>query len=139
MSTIRILAVSGLAMALSIAAVTVHAQAPSPPAQKDLRFVLRVPMGNLATDRNNPTCYSNVLTRPGPPGWGGTGWLPSGSAEQARATVESFKDAFIEKCRASGRSIEPRNFMFEFNQYKDGDRIVDESRPRYPEDVLVEL
>ena len=53
------------------------------PAAKPLRFIMTISMRNLPGDTVNPTCYSNMLTRPGPPGWGAPGFLPTGSGEQA--------------------------------------------------------
>jgi hypothetical protein len=40
---------------------------------KPLRFVLDIGLLNKPGDTVNPTCYSNVITLPGPPGWGGGG------------------------------------------------------------------
>lgn len=78
----------------------------SPAAVKPLRFVLTVGLQPQAGDTTNPSCLSNVITRPGPPGWGAPGFLPTGTAEQAIQTIESLKAAFFAKCRAtSGREI----------------------------------
>lgn len=56
-------------------------------AAKELRFVMSI-------------------SRPGPPGWGAPGFLPQGSAEQAREIVYGMKSDFIARCRASGRENE---------------------------------
>ena len=110
-------------------------------ASKALRFVLDIGLMPKAGDTNNPQCYSNVITRAGPPGWGGRGFLPDESAEQARAEVEDLKSRFIEACEAaSGRTITGEgNFHWTWNQTSDGDQQVTNARPRYREDVSVQL
>src|SRR5690606_17562295 len=95
-------------------------------------------LANRAGDTVNPTCYSNIVTRPGPPGWGAPGFLPSGSSEQARQSVEALRDQFIAKCRASGREITGiGNFEYRWNQSPGDEQRVADTRPRYAEDVLV--
>lgn len=96
-------------------------------------------MVNKPGDTVNPTCYSNVITRPGPPGWG-SGSLPSGSAEQARDTVESLRDQFIELCRAKGRDVtSDGNFHWTWNETPNSDQQVSNAHARYKEDVSVDL
>ena len=95
---------------------------------------------NKPGDTVNPTCYSGIVTRPGPPGWGAPGFLPHGSSEQARQSVESLKDHFIAKCRASGREITGvGNFDYRWNQSPGDEQRVTGARPRYAEDVLVHV
>lgn len=107
---------------------------------KQLRFVLTISMRNLPGDKVNSTCYSNVVTRDGPPGWGSPGFLPRGSAEQAREIVYSLKSAFIAQCRASGREItSDGNFNFQLNQSQGDEERLQGMRPRYGEDVSVSL
>lgn len=107
---------------------------------KPLRFVLTISMRNLPGDKVNPTCYSNIISRPGPPGWGAPGFLPPGTAEQARETVSSLKSAFIAQCRASGREItSDGNFNFQMNQSQGDETRLQEMRARYSEDVAVRL
>lgn len=107
---------------------------------KPLRFVLMIGMTNLPGDKVNPTCYSNIITRPGPPGWGEKGWLPAGSAEQARQAVESYKQQFITACERSGRKITGiGNFAYVWNQYEDGEERILQARARNQEDVTVKL
>jgi TPR repeat protein len=109
-------------------------------AGQPLRFILTISMRNLAGDTVNPTCYSNVITRPGPPGWGAPGFLPPGSGEQARETVQSFKSQFIAKCRASGRDITSEgNFSWLSNRTQDEAQRLASTRARYREDVSVVL
>jgi hypothetical protein len=104
-----------------------------------LRFVLDISLVNKPGDTVNPTCYSNVITRPGPPGWGG-GSLPAGSAEQAREAVESLKSRFIALCRASGRDITSEgDFHWTWNETREGDQQVSNAHARYREDVSVNL
>lgn len=123
----------------------VAAAAPTQPAVaapvKPLRFVLSISMRNLPGDKVNPTCYSNVITRPAPPGWGAAGFLPSGSGEQARETVFSLKAAFIAKCQsASGRQVTSEgNFNFHDNRSADDEQRLTNVRARYREDVSVTM
>ncbi|WP_296282114.1 hypothetical protein [Pseudoxanthomonas sp.] len=105
----------------------------------DLRFVLSIGMEPMAGDRVNPTCYSNLISRPGPPGWG-NGDLPSGSARQAHDTVKAFKASFINQCRATGRKVASEgNFQWVWNERKIDEAQLREVRPRYKEDVLVQM
>ena len=111
-----------------------------PAAAAPLRFVMLISLMNKPGDTVNPTCYSGIVTRPGPPGWGAPGFLPHGSSEQARQSVESLKDHFIAKCRASGREITGvGNFDYRWNQSPDDEQRVTGTRPRYAEDVLVHV
>jgi hypothetical protein len=116
-----------------------HPGAAAQPA-KPLRFVLDISLVNKPGDTVNPTCYSNVITVPGPPGWGGTGFLPEGSAAQARQAVEDWKGRFLQACRSSGREIAGEgNFHWTWNESRDGDQQVDNAHARYREDVSVNL
>ena len=109
-------------------------------AAKPLRFVMSIGLLNKPGDTVNPTCYSNVITRPGPPGWGAPGFLPPGSGEQARAAVYALKDAFIARCRASGREITSEgNFNYVWNQTSSDEQTLQGARPRFREDVAVSL
>jgi hypothetical protein len=95
---------------------------------------------NKPGDTVNPSCYSNVVTRPGPPGWGAPGFLPPGSSEQARQSVETLRDRFLAQCRASGREITSvGNFNYHWNQSPGDEQRVADARPRYAEDVLVSM
>lgn len=106
---------------------------------KPLRFVLWIGLEPRHGDTHNPTCYSNVITRPGPPGWGEPGFLPPGSASQANQTIESLKAAFIAKCRAtSGReTLSEGNFGSQWNQLQSVE--VDNIGARFQEDVNVQM
>lgn len=106
----------------------------------DLRFVLSIGMEPRAGDKVNPTCYSNVITRPGPPGWGSGGFLPNGSAQQAHDIVQALKAPFISQCRATGRQVtSDGNFHWVWNEQKGGDAQIANARPQYREDVLVQV
>lgn len=106
---------------------------------KPLRFVLSVGLRPQIGDTHNPFCYSNVITRPGPPGWGSPGFLPTGSAEQAIQTIESLKAAFITKCRAvSGREIDGSINHWR-NQSERDESDLDSVRARSREDVTVQM
>lgn len=106
----------------------------------DLRFVLSIGLEPMAGDRVNPTCYSNVITRPGPPGWGSGGFLPNGSAQQAHDIVQALKAPFISQCRATGRQVtSDGNFHWVWNEHKGGDAQIANARPQNREDVLVQL
>lgn len=113
----------------------------APPATKPLRFVLYISMRNLPGDTHNSNCYSNIITRPGPPGWGAGGFQASGSASQANAVINGLKAQFIAKCRsASGRDITSEgNFGSVWNQHPADEARVDSTRPRFREDVSVSL
>lgn len=121
------------------------AQAASKPAAseaaaKPLRFILTISLLNQPGDTVNPTCYSNVITRPGPPGWGGPGFLPPGSGDQAHAAVHALKDTFIARCRASGREITSEgNFNYVWNRSGGEEAMMQDVRPRFREDVSVSL
>jgi len=120
---------------------TATSPAPAPAAGgKPLRFVMIMNMRNLPGDRVNSTCYSNTVTRDGPPGWGERGFLPPGSGEKARAAVEALKAQFTAACQASGRQITSAgNFNWVWNQTQsDEDRLASE-RPKHPEDVSVTI
>jgi hypothetical protein len=109
-------------------------------AARPLRFVMDIGLVNKPGDTVNPTCYSSVITRPGPPGWGAGGFLPEGSAAQARQHVEALKEQFIARCRASGRDItSDGNFHWTWNETRDGDQQVSDAHARYREDVTVAL
>jgi hypothetical protein len=120
---------------------TTAATATTPPAAAaPLRFVMMIGLMNKPGDTVNPICYSNIVTRPGPPGWGAPGFLPSGSSEQARRTVESLRDQFVAKCRASGREITSLgNFDYHWNQSSGDEQRVADTGPRHAEDVLVRI
>jgi hypothetical protein len=108
---------------------------------KPLRFVLMMPMMPRAGDTHNPACYSNIITRPGPPGWGAPGFLPPGSGEQANRTIDSLKAAFIARCRAaSGREAQSEgNFRSHWNQSERDESDLDSVRARFQEDVTVQM
>lgn len=129
-------AVSGGATTATAATTT----ATPPAAAAPLRFVMMIGLMNQPGDTVNPICYSNIVTRPGPPGWGAPGFLPSGSSEQARQSVETLRDQFIAKCRASGREITSiGNFDYRWNQSPGDEQRVATAVPRYAEDVLVNV
>lgn len=112
-----------------------------PAATAPLRFVMDIGLQPRAGDRQNPHCYSSVVTKPGPPGWGQRGFLPPGSAEAARNAVLALKDSFIAQCRVvSGREITGEgNFHWVWNELADGEQSVSEAGPRAPEDVRVRM
>lgn len=103
-----------------------------PAATKPLRMVLSISMTNLPGDRNNPSCYSSIISRPGPPGWG----TRDASLAEVRPLVESYKTRFFDKCRAaSGREITSAgNYNFHANQYNE-----DRPRAKVREDVTVTM
>ena len=136
---------AGVAFGPSTTPTPTPASAPAaieapPAAAAPLRFVMLISLMNKPGDTVNPTCYSGIVTRAGPPGWGAPGFLPHGSGEQARQSVESLKDHFIAKCRASGREVTGvGNFDYRWNQSPDDEQRVTGTRPRYAEDVLVHV
>lgn len=112
------------------------AQAPGQP----LRFVLDIGLRNKLGDTVNPTCYSNVITRPGPPGWGDAKSMPPGAMGQAKATVDSFKARFIAACRKSGRDVtSDGDFHWTWNETPDAEQRMAAVGPRFREDVLVSV
>jgi len=106
-----------------------------------LRFVLTINLQNKPGDTVNPTCYSDVIVRPGPPGWGMGGSLPPGSEGAARRTVEGLKSSFIAACEAaSGRKVTSEgDFQWMWNEFRDGESQIANARARYREDVTVDL
>jgi len=121
----------------------VATRAPEPQAGPGapLRFVLSIGLQPLAGDTVNPTCYSNVITRPGPAGWGQRGFLPPESARSAHDAVHSLKSRFIAACRsASGREVASEgNFHWTWNETQDGDSQIANTHAQYREDVTVSL
>ena len=112
-------------------------EAPTP-AAAPLRFVMMIGLVPRDGDTVNPTCYSNLVTRPGPPGWGASAFLPSGAVEQATQSVESMRDRFVAQCRATGREITSLgNFTYVWNRYTADEQQVADAGPRFKEDVLV--
>jgi hypothetical protein len=105
-----------------------------------LRFVLSIGLAPRAGDSVNPTCYSNVITREGPPGWGQRG-IPAGSAQSAHATVQSLKSAFLNACRAaSNRDLTSEgDFHWTWNETQDGESRIMQARAKYREDITVSL
>jgi hypothetical protein len=100
---------------------------------------MMIGLSNKPGDTVNPTCYSNVITRPGPPGWGQTGWDRPDS-RPARRIIEGLKAQFIAKCRQSGRDITSEgNFAYNWNDDQDGEERLAGSHARYPEDVSVSV
>ena len=119
---------------------TTAAETAAPAAAKELRFVMSISLRNQPGDKVNPTCYSNIISRPGPLGWGTSGFLPRGSAEQAREIVYGMKSNFIARCRASGREItSDGSFNFQLNQVQSDEERLHGMRARYSEDVSVSL
>jgi hypothetical protein len=108
---------------------------------KALRFVMAIGLDTRAGDSVNPTCYSNVVTRPGPPGWGGGGFLPDSSSEQAHEAVQSLKSSFIAACQsASGRNVtNENNFRWGWNETPDTEERLNKMHAGYPEDVTVNV
>lgn len=106
-----------------------------------LRFVLSIGLQPRAGDSVNPTCYSNVITRAGPPGWGQRGFLPPGSAQAAQAEVQGMKPRFIAACRAaSGREVTSEgDFHWTWNELRDGEAQIANTHAQYREDVTVSL
>ena len=101
---------------------------------------MSISLRNQPGDKVNPTCYSNIISRPGPPGWGASGFLPRGSAEQAREIVYGMKSDFIARCRASGREItSDGSFNFQLNQAQGDEERLQGMRARHSEDVSVSL
>lgn len=109
-----------------------------PVAGKPLRFVLTIGLRNKAGDAVNPTCYSNVISRAGPAGWGSRDSMAPEASRQARQTVQDLKARFIAQCRAQGREITSEgDFQWVWNEFQDGEQRVASTRARYREDVSV--
>jgi hypothetical protein len=65
-----------------------------------LTFILHVSLKTVINGVN-ATCYSNIITIPGPPGWPAMGNLPGGNMP-ARALIDQYKPGFEAKCREFG-------------------------------------
>lgn len=111
---------------------------------KSLRFVLSIGLQPRAGDTTNPTCYSTVVTRGVPgPGWG-TGQMNSEyqtTYANAKSQVDALKSSFIAACRStSGREITSEgDFHWTWNETRDGDAQIANTRAQYREDVTVSL
>ena len=104
-----------------------------------LRFVMDISLQPTPGAQTNPTCYSSVITRPGPTGWRARE-RPPGVVDQARETVLSLKPHFISACRATGHAITSEgDFHWTWNEFSDGDQQVDNARARLPGDVTVDV
>ena len=115
-----------------------HASAGTQVAGKPLRFVLDAGTLNLPGDRNNATCYSNIITRPGPPGWGPD--APVQSSQQALAQIDAMKQAFIAACRRKGREVRGVNHVgWRWNKTDEDERELQGIGPEVPEDISVVL
>lgn len=112
-----------------------------PAAAKPLRFVLSISLLNKPGDTVNPRCYSSVITRPGPPGWGATGFLPSGSAERANAAIMELKANFIAACRAhpDQREITSEGNFSWFDNRSREDGELSSIGGNSPQDIFVSL
>lgn len=109
---------------------------------KPLRFVLWIGLRPQLGDTHNPTCYSNVITRPGPPGWGAPGFQASVADDrnQALQTVMGLKAAFIAQCRSSGReTLSEGNFAYSWNQTERDEAELGGIGARFPEDITVQM
>ena len=117
---------------------TASPEVAAPAAARELRFVMSISLRNQPGDTVNPTCYSNIVSRPGPSGWGLPGFLPQGSAEKAREIVYALKSDFIARCRQSGREIvSDGSFNFHWNARQGDEEQLQGTRARYKEDVSV--
>ena len=97
-------------------------------------------MQNLPGDKNNPMCYSNIITLPGPKGWVSKGYIPSEVTKEVIAIINSYKNKFICECEKSGRKIISKgHFESHRNQYNDDEERILNTKPRVPEDILVHL
>ncbi|MBD9478382.1 hypothetical protein [Pseudoxanthomonas sp. PXM02] len=128
-----------MALCLSMTGAPVQA---TTPATKPLRFVLYAGMDPAGSDTVNPTCYSNIISRPGPAGWGGPGFLPPGSGNEALRIVESLRADFLAKCRAaSQRNIPDTRFQYQWNgaTQDSEDRLELMIKRRFREDVHITI
>lgn len=65
-----------------------------------LRFILHIALKTVINGVN-ATCYSNIVTIPGPPGWPDT-WNQPGGDSEARALIKAYMPAFESQCSAYG-------------------------------------
>lgn len=89
---------------------------------RSMRFILYQSMDPGAKAKHNPTCYSNVVTMAGPPGYGNP--RDSNARASARAVVEGMYPSFIQKCLATADGINrvaPRRSPPAFDWNYDGD------------------
>ncbi|RIA09734.1 hypothetical protein OE09_1580 [Flavobacteriaceae bacterium MAR_2010_72] len=136
-----------LTLCLSVVLLTQngHAQATSQkPTEtanaKPLRFVMHIGMTNLPGDKSNSNCYSNLMDRTAPTGWGDKGFARPGLMDEARAILEELKPKFIAACEKSGRKITHiNNFSYTWNRYEGDEAQLLNTKARVPEDVTVKL
>lgn len=116
------------------------ARAGADAAAKPLRFVMMIGLIPRGGDTHNSMCYSNIITRPGPPGWGAPGFGVTGSGDKANQIIDSLKATFFAKCRASGRELQSAgNFGSAWNQ-SEGDEVrLEKVHALFPEDVTVQI
>jgi hypothetical protein len=65
---------------------------------KPLQFMLYRHLNGVLFDGKNATCFSNVVTVPGPKGWG----TKNANYDEARAVLKRYHDEFARQCEKWG-------------------------------------
>ena len=82
-------------------------------ANKPLVFLLRAPLKQPINGKN-AACFSNVVTIPGPPGWGDMN--DRNRHSRAMAMIDSYKAGFLSKC-AGRAELESNSISIFINEY----------------------
>lgn len=114
--------------------------AKAPPATKSLRFVVAMSMRPGTQAKNNPNCYSNVITVPGPAGYGSKDWSFSREANnKALEIIKTYYPQIQQKCAAAvdGKVRAGTYGSPSYDVNFSGKETL--MGPRVPEDVLVQI
>lgn len=95
-----------------------------------LRFRLIVSLVPQAGDTSNMQCYSSIIVRSGPAGWGGSTYPSNDAIAQAQAIVESAKPSFVAKCAAvSQHETQPNSIRYDYNDDARASSALDAWQP----------
>lgn len=86
-----------------------------------MTFLLQVSVDAII-NRMNGTCYSNLVTIPGPPGWP---VLDHTNDRKAAALVDAYKAGFLAQCGQAG-PVRSGNFSYIWNARGSESRLADE-------------
>lgn len=87
-----------------------------------MTFLMQVSVDAII-NRLNGTCYSNLVTIPGPPGWP---VLDHTNDRKAAAMVDAYKAGFLAQCAQAG-PVRSGNFSYVWNARGSESRPAEES------------